>query len=60
MARRGLWREEMVGGVEYVRLANIKDAIELSNGIKLDYPDLIVEYIPAANFGRVSSSLFAT
>lgn len=50
----------MVGGVEYVRLANIKDAIELSNGIKLDYPDLIVEYIPAANFGRVSSSLFAT
>lgn len=60
MARRGLWREEMVGGVEYVRLANIKDAIELSNEIKLDYPDLIVEYISAANFGRVSSSLFAT
>jgi hypothetical protein len=46
---RGLWREEMCGGVEYDPLANIKDTIELFNGMfKLDYPDLTVEYIPGA------------
>jgi hypothetical protein len=46
---KGLWREEMCGGVEYDRLANIKDTIELFNGIfKLDYPDLTGEYIPEA------------
>jgi hypothetical protein len=46
---KGLWREEMCEGVEYDRLANIKDTIELFNGIfKLDYPDLTVEYIPEA------------
>jgi hypothetical protein len=43
-----------LGNSYYLRLVNIRDATELYSGIKVDNPDLIVEYISPVTFGEVS------
>jgi hypothetical protein len=44
-----------MGDSYYLRLSNIRDAMELYNGIKMNNPDLTVEYISPVTFGKVSS-----